>query len=89
MGKALIIFAVLIAVASGVAGEQYDPRADFCRRFSHEGLSFPPFSDFPRADWNIAAVLGDRLYINGGQLNLAGKGGKNFTSQSPQSSATG
>ncbi|KAF8535116.1 hypothetical protein BDD12DRAFT_894032 [Trichophaea hybrida] len=59
-----IVVTVLTVAAwtSVVNGQQYNPRTDFCRRFSHD-----------------AAVVGPRLYINDGQLNLAGKGGKNFT----------
>ncbi|KAA8897511.1 hypothetical protein FN846DRAFT_231777 [Sphaerosporella brunnea] len=57
-----ILLTAAAAFAATVVAQTYDPRKDFCRRFSHEGT-----------------VLGNRLYINDGQLNLLNHGGKNFT----------
>ncbi|KAI5777253.1 hypothetical protein EDC01DRAFT_679259 [Geopyxis carbonaria] len=58
-----VLFYALVSSAV-VFAQEYDPRKDFCRRFSH-----------------ATAVVGERLYVDGGQLNLANRGGTNFTNE--------
>ncbi|RPA80742.1 hypothetical protein BJ508DRAFT_362404 [Ascobolus immersus RN42] len=41
--------------------------------------SYDPIKDFCRRAAHQAAVVDDKLYIDGGTLNLLGKGGRNYT----------
>jgi hypothetical protein len=85
MRRATNLVGVVLAAAAALANAQtYDPVADFCRRFSQDGgYFFTPAVKFPPKTYSVfasAAVVGERLYINDGQLNLQNRGGKNFTS---------
>ena len=82
-----VIAAAVVTAAAflslGANGQQYDPLKDFCRRFSHDGSLIRTASPCQTAfvdRFEIAAVVKDRLYINDGQLNLAGRGNKVFIS---------